>query len=187
MADNSLLSAGPNSILSLDRFEFDATTSQGQFDAQLRKGSLAVISGRIAKQSPEAMTVRTPSAISACAERNSCCPRMTRHLVRALLVAAFSSMVASCAIQSGTVVLLPDKDGKDTALTVTQRGTKVTLAEPYSGTKLTNEGPRPTARARRKCRRSSATRSRASRLGRSSSRFTLSRGRTSSPRSRSRR
>jgi hypothetical protein len=63
MADNSLLSAGPNSILSLDRFEFDATTSQGQFDAQLRKGSLAVISGRIAKQSPEAMTVRTPSAI----------------------------------------------------------------------------------------------------------------------------
>jgi len=63
MADNSLLSAGPNSILSLDRFEFDPTTSQGQFDAQLRKGSLAVISGRIAKQSPEAMTVRTPSAI----------------------------------------------------------------------------------------------------------------------------
>ena len=67
---------------------------------------------------------------------------MTRHLVRALLVAAFSAMVASCAIQSGTVVLLPDKDGKDTALTVTQRGTKVTLAEPYSGTKLTNEGPK---------------------------------------------
>jgi len=67
---------------------------------------------------------------------------MTRHLVRALLVAAFSSMVASCAIQSGTVVLLPEKDGKDTALTVTQRGTKVTLAEPYSGTKLTNEGPK---------------------------------------------
>ena len=63
MADNSLLSAGPNSILSLDRFEFDPTSSQGQFDAQLRKGSLAVISGRIAKQSPEAMTVRTPSAI----------------------------------------------------------------------------------------------------------------------------
>ena len=63
MSDNSLLSAGPNSILSLDRFAFDATTQQGQFDASLRKGSLAVISGRIAKQSPDAMTVRTPSAI----------------------------------------------------------------------------------------------------------------------------
>jgi hypothetical protein len=63
MSDNSLLSAGPNSILSLDKYEFDPTTSQGQFDASLQKGSLAVISGRIAKQSPEAMKVRTPSSI----------------------------------------------------------------------------------------------------------------------------
>ena len=63
MADNSLLAAGPNSILSLDRFDFDPTSTQGRFDAQLQKGSLAVISGRIAKQSPEAMTVRTPSTI----------------------------------------------------------------------------------------------------------------------------
>jgi hypothetical protein len=62
MSDNSLLSAGPNSILALERFDFDPTTSQGRFDAQLQRGTLAVISGRIAKQSPEAMTVRTPSA-----------------------------------------------------------------------------------------------------------------------------
>lgn len=63
MSDNSLLSAGPNSVLVLDRYAFDATTSQGRFDATLQKGSLAVISGRIAKQSPNAMTVRTPSSI----------------------------------------------------------------------------------------------------------------------------
>jgi hypothetical protein len=62
MRDNSLLSAGPNSILSLERFEFDATTSEGRFDARLRRGTLAVVSGRIAKKSPQAMTVRTPSA-----------------------------------------------------------------------------------------------------------------------------
>jgi hypothetical protein len=62
MRDNSMLSAGPNSILSLERFEFDATTSQGRFDTQLQRGTLAVVSGRIAKQSPQAMTVRTPSA-----------------------------------------------------------------------------------------------------------------------------
>ena len=62
MRDNSLLSAGPNSILLLERFDFDATTSQGRFDAQLQRGTLAVVSGRIAKQSPQAMTVRTPSA-----------------------------------------------------------------------------------------------------------------------------
>jgi hypothetical protein len=63
MRDNSLLSAGPNSILSLARFEFDATTEQGRFDAQLQRGTLAVTSGRIAKLSPQAMTVRTPSAL----------------------------------------------------------------------------------------------------------------------------
>lgn len=62
MRDNSLLSAGPNSILALERFDFDATTSQGRFDAQLQRGTLAVMSGRIAKQSPQAMTVRTPAA-----------------------------------------------------------------------------------------------------------------------------
>jgi hypothetical protein len=63
MDDDSLLSAGPNSALSLDRYLFDSTTNQGRFDTTLNKGTLAVISGRIAKQSPDAMTVRTPTAI----------------------------------------------------------------------------------------------------------------------------
>ena len=62
MSDNTLLSAGPNSILSLDRYAFDSTTNQGQLDVSLQKGSLAVISGRIAKQSPDAMKVRTPAS-----------------------------------------------------------------------------------------------------------------------------
>jgi hypothetical protein len=64
MRDNSLLSAGPNSILSLDRFEFDASGSQpGRFQAGLQRGTLLVVSGRIAKQVPPSMTVRTPSAV----------------------------------------------------------------------------------------------------------------------------
>ena len=63
LRDNSLLSAGPNSILALQRFEYDAGTQAGHFDARLQRGTLAVISGRIAKQSPSAMTVSTPSAV----------------------------------------------------------------------------------------------------------------------------
>ena len=62
MRDNSLLSAGPNSVVSLERFEFDPTTSQGRFETQLQRGTLAVVSGRIARQSPPAMVVRTPAA-----------------------------------------------------------------------------------------------------------------------------
>jgi hypothetical protein len=63
MDDDSLLSAGPNSALSLDRYVFDPATRKGRFDASLNKGTLAVISGHIAKQAPDAMTVRTPTAI----------------------------------------------------------------------------------------------------------------------------
>jgi hypothetical protein len=63
LRDNSLLSAGPNSIVALDGFDFDAATSEGRLDAELRSGTLAVISGRIARQSPQSMTVRTPTAL----------------------------------------------------------------------------------------------------------------------------
>jgi hypothetical protein len=63
MTDDSLLSAGPNSVLALDRYDFDDVTSAGRFDTSLRKGTLAVVSGRLAKQSRDAMTVRTPSAV----------------------------------------------------------------------------------------------------------------------------
>jgi hypothetical protein len=62
-ADNSLLSIGPDSALAIDRYVFDSTTHAGQFDSTLSKGTLAVISGKMVKQSPDAMRVRTPSSI----------------------------------------------------------------------------------------------------------------------------
>lgn len=62
-SDNSLLSAGPGSVLAIDRYAFNPTTHAGQFDASLRRGSLAVISGKMVKQSPEAMRVRTPASV----------------------------------------------------------------------------------------------------------------------------
>lgn len=62
-ADNSLLSIGPDSRFAIDRYVFDSTTHAGQFDSTLSKGTVAVISGKIVKQSPEAMKIRTPSSI----------------------------------------------------------------------------------------------------------------------------
>ena len=61
--DNSLLSIGPGSALAIDRYSFDSTTHDGQFDASLKRGTLAVVSGRMVKRSPEAMRVHTPSSI----------------------------------------------------------------------------------------------------------------------------
>jgi hypothetical protein len=61
--DDSLLSVGPDSVLSVDRFAFDSTTHAGRFDSSLRRGTLSAVSGKIARQSPDAMSVRTPSTI----------------------------------------------------------------------------------------------------------------------------
>ena len=62
-ADNSLMSLGPDSRLALDQFRFDTTTHDGVFDTSLQKGTLAVKSGQIVKQTPEAMHIRTPAAL----------------------------------------------------------------------------------------------------------------------------
>ena len=62
-SDNSLLSIGPESRFAIDRYVFDTTTHAGQFDSTLSKGTVAVVSGKIVKQSPEAMKIRTPSSI----------------------------------------------------------------------------------------------------------------------------
>jgi hypothetical protein len=61
--DNSLFSAGPNSVLVINKYRFDTTTHAGEFDASLNKGSLAVVSGKMVKQSPESMRIRTPASI----------------------------------------------------------------------------------------------------------------------------
>ena len=61
--DNSMLSAGPGTVLAIERYSFDTTTHAGHFDASLQKGTLAVVSGKIVKQSPGAMRVRTPASV----------------------------------------------------------------------------------------------------------------------------
>lgn len=62
-ADNSLVSLGPNSRYTIERFDFNSTTHAGQFEAKLARGSLAMISGKLAKHAPDAVRVRTPSII----------------------------------------------------------------------------------------------------------------------------
>jgi hypothetical protein len=62
LADDTLLSAGPNSVLAIERFVYDGN-QPGSLEAALTKGTLAVVSGRIAKQAPDAMRVKTPAAI----------------------------------------------------------------------------------------------------------------------------
>ena len=64
-ADNSLVSVGPNSVFAIDKYQFDSTTHAGEFQGSLRKGKLAAVSGKMVKQSPESMKIRTPSSVMA--------------------------------------------------------------------------------------------------------------------------
>lgn len=61
--DNSLVSIGPNSVFAIDKYRFDTTTHAGEFEGNLRQGRLAAVSGKMVKQSPDSMKIRTPSAI----------------------------------------------------------------------------------------------------------------------------
>jgi hypothetical protein len=61
--DNTMMSIGPNSVIALDRYSFNSTTHEGRLDTAMRSGTLSVVSGKIAKQSPDAMTVKTPATI----------------------------------------------------------------------------------------------------------------------------
>ena len=61
--DDTRMSAGPSTVLEIERYRFNNTTHDGQFDASLKKGSLAVVSGKMVKQTPGSMRVRTPASI----------------------------------------------------------------------------------------------------------------------------
>lgn len=58
--DNSMLSLGPDSEVSLQRFSYDPATYMGAFDAFVKRGTVSVQSGNIARQTPDAMRINTP-------------------------------------------------------------------------------------------------------------------------------
>ena len=63
--DDSRISAGPNSVLALEKFDFDSKTHDGNFDVSVKKGTLSVISGKLTAKTPGALKVKTPAAILA--------------------------------------------------------------------------------------------------------------------------
>jgi len=73
-ADNTVFSIGPNTHLALEEFAYNPSTLEGSMLANLLSGTLAVKTGDIARGSPDAVRLRTPSAILGV--------RGTRFLVR---------------------------------------------------------------------------------------------------------
>jgi hypothetical protein len=61
--DNTRFAIGPNSSVSVSEFQYDRVRQKGSFVTKVDRGSLAVVSGKIAKSSPDAMKVRTPNTL----------------------------------------------------------------------------------------------------------------------------
>ena len=59
MRDDTLLTLGPGSSMSLDGYSFDPKTHDGNFVASLSKGMLSVVTGLIARRQPEQFAVKT--------------------------------------------------------------------------------------------------------------------------------
>ncbi|MBU1365135.1 MAG: FecR domain-containing protein [Gammaproteobacteria bacterium] len=63
LRDNTLLSAGPNSLIVIEKFAFDNTTQDGNMSIRVRQGTLSVASGKIAKRTPESVDFHTPTSV----------------------------------------------------------------------------------------------------------------------------
>lgn len=63
LRDNTLMSAGPNTLMSIDKFSYDTTTNEGAMSVGVRKGTLSVATGKIAKKTPESIDFHTPTTV----------------------------------------------------------------------------------------------------------------------------
>ncbi|MEW6219808.1 MAG: FecR domain-containing protein [Thermodesulfobacteriota bacterium] len=60
--DETILSLGPESSVTIDQFVFDQETSAGAFAADLARGTFRMVTGAISRANPEQVKVKTPAA-----------------------------------------------------------------------------------------------------------------------------
>ncbi|OMG54901.1 hypothetical protein BJN45_06965 [Azonexus hydrophilus] len=63
LRDNTRLSAGPNSLIVIEKFAFNSSTHDGNMSVGVRKGTLSVATGKIAKRTPESVDFHTPTSV----------------------------------------------------------------------------------------------------------------------------
>ncbi|QTD47391.1 FecR domain-containing protein [Ottowia testudinis] len=63
LRDGTVLSVGPDSVMDLSTFDFNATTQEGNVLVGLLRGSLRMATGLIAKVKPEQVKVTTPTTV----------------------------------------------------------------------------------------------------------------------------
>lgn len=62
LRDDTLISSGPNSTITIDKYAFNSTTHAGEMLISVLKGTFSMVSGMMVKHSPEAAAIKTPTA-----------------------------------------------------------------------------------------------------------------------------
>jgi hypothetical protein len=63
LKDGTVLSVGPESVVDLGEFAFNATTQEGNVLVRLLRGTVRMATGLIAKLQPEQVKVTTPTSV----------------------------------------------------------------------------------------------------------------------------
>lgn len=63
LKDGTVLTMGPNTVMDLSKFQFDATTQKGSFLLDLLQGSVRVVTGLLGKINPDLFKVQTPTSV----------------------------------------------------------------------------------------------------------------------------
>lgn len=61
--DGALVALGAGTEYALTSYEYDQAADRGKFDSSIKRGTLSIRSGRIAKKGRDRMRVRTPATI----------------------------------------------------------------------------------------------------------------------------
>lgn len=63
LRDNTLISLGPDTVFSVDDFQFDPSVGDMRLWGNISKGTMQYVSGLIAKLQPDAVAVKTPGGV----------------------------------------------------------------------------------------------------------------------------
>lgn len=156
--DHSSLAIGPNADIDLNKYSFNPTTHQGEQQVRVRSGSMAVISGKLAKTNPEAVQFNTATVtlgvrgtqfvIEAAANTDLLWRDSQQQPVRnasGLCWQPGTSMGNGC--PADRFVLLPERNGQVGAISLQTASTRMTIDQAYASAQADDQGLRQTSQS----------------------------------------
>lgn len=152
LRDQSSLAIGPNSDVDLTKYNFNSTTHQGEQQVRVRSGSLAAISGKLAKASPEAVQFNAGTVtlgvrgtqfvveLQASPDQSSVVllKDSQQQFVRSGsgLCWQIGASSSGCPTPTDRFVLLPDRNGEVGAITLHREGKTLDIRQAFAGAEI---------------------------------------------------